>query len=699
MIVLYAAILLVLFLGVIYYGVQLSENIQHPTLIALFWVVYIATILTVSNIVATAFFYNTLRNKKGLPGEQGRIGDKGNTGIQGKCGIQCGSKACIVYLTDNINKYYKNAINTVNPNIITKDIKNLLIQNNIKILCNSFPYNEISKYKPVNILNDYIVNIYSNWIKLMINADKTSDKSIVRNYLEIEDPDEPQLEGNVVKEIENYDIFYWGADRIFHPRIIEICNNPDTYKVMPQNQRPKLKALRTNIYDMIIDNNNMRRHDFFMNPGYRKFTQYFSIGRGRVYTFEGNTYYPLGDVIKNAGPLPKANKYIETFKTNEIKRVDLPPLGIKGFDQGTVLVCGPDDYIRPPLEWENIWRSRKRYNLSFWKPKDIYDEKLKKWFRGVGFMAVKALWQNPRQIYGYNTPEKQPIRLVAEELLEPITTTDLKEVWNDRNSGSNWDTSIWLPTNKTYLDEINLPYSVDNWKRPDKLTFYRIKDESFKLQIVMPVSYSDSLTSPDGLGLGYHGAPERDPKYSIFSFINLPIEVQLTNIGIGSKIFLKHSGLNIVNAYMIRQLALGETELKGAFGKSSDPNEREITDTYNYNSKNPNLIWEIICIDDSNNIVNDCSSKRYVIKKKGHEQYLKAYIDKTDLDRVRYILDTLPNNITQKRKEVFEQFVWYNPKSATGNQLITTREIRSTSTPTPTPSQRPSQRQMPTPTR
>lgn len=679
MIVLYAAVLLVLFLGVIYYGVQLSENIKHPTLIALFWIVYIATLLTVSNIVATAFFYNTLRNKKGLPGEQGRVGDKGTKGTPGKCGVRCDGKACIAYLTDNLNKTYTDAIKAINSKIKTSQIKNLFIQNNIKILCNSMPYSEISKYKPANILNDYIVNVYSNWIKLMIDTDKTPDKSIVRNYLETEDPDEPQLEDNVVKEIENYDVFYWGADRIFHPRIIEICNDPNIYRVMPQDKRPKLKALRTNIYEILRGNDWMRRHDFPLNPGYRKRTQRFSIGRGQVYTFEGSTYYPLGDVLRDIGNLPQDRKYIETYKTSEIKRVDLPSsLGSSGFDISTVLVCGSDEYLRPPLEWEVLWKSRKRYNLSFWKPKDIFDPKLNKWFRGVGFMAVNAIWQNPRQIYGFNTPERQPIRLVADELLNKIETSNIRQVWSDRNSGSNWDTSTWIPNHKQYIDEINLPMSVPSFARPSKLTFYTIKDEALRLQVVNPISYSDRLTSQDGLGLGYHGAPERDPKYSIFSFINLPIEVQLTNVGLGSKIFVKHSGLNIVNAYMIRQLSVGESELKGAFGKSSDPSQREISDNYNYNPNNPNLIWEIVCIDKNNKIVSDCSSQRYLIKKRNFGQYLKAYIDKTDLDAVRYIFDSLP---TQTDPKLFEQFVWYNPKSATGNQLITTRAIR----PTPSP--------------
>jgi hypothetical protein len=682
MIVLYTAILLVLFLGVIYYGVQLSENIKHPTLIALFWIVYISTVLTVGNIVATAFFYNTLRNKKGLPGEQGRIGDKGGTGTPGKCGVQCDGKACIAYLRDNLNKAYQDTIKALNPKIITKEIKNLFIQNNIKILCNSMPYKEISKYKPVNILNDYIVNIYSDWIKLMINADQSMDKAVIRNFLEIEDPDEPQLEGNAVKEIENYDVFYWGADRIFHPRIIEICNNPSTYKVMPQNKRPKLKALRTNIYDIIWDDDNMRQHDNPFRAGYRRFTQYFSIGRGQIYTFEGNNYYPVGDVLKNIGPLRKDAKYIETFKTSEIKRIDLPStLGYNGFDQPTLLVCGTDDYIRPPLEWEPIWKSRKKYNLSFWRAKDIYDPKLKKWFRAIGFMAVNTIHINPRQYYGYNNPENQPFRLVAEELLEKIDTNDLRYAWNDTRSGSDWDVSVWLPNHVDYLNEINLPLAYPSLGRPPRLTFYRIKDHVFREQVIDAVSYSDRLTSPDGLGLGYHGAPERDPKYSVFTFINLPIEIQLTNIGLGAKIFVKHSGLNIVNAYMIRQLSLGETELKGAFGKSSDPSERNVYDSYNYNPNNPNLIWEIVCIDASNNPVSDCSSQRYLIKKRGHNQYLKAFIHHTDLDFIKYSLDSLPTNMTEKRSELFEQFVWYNPKSATGNQLITTREIRPTSSP------------------
>jgi hypothetical protein len=41
--------------------------------------------------------------------------------------------------------------------------------------------------------------------------------------------EEPELAGNPFKEIENYDIYYWGGDRIFHPRVIQICSNPKIY--------------------------------------------------------------------------------------------------------------------------------------------------------------------------------------------------------------------------------------------------------------------------------------------------------------------------------------------------------------------------------------------------------------------------------------------------------------------------------------
>ena len=678
MIVLFASILIVLFIAVIYYGIVLSENIKHPTLIALFWIVYLSTLLTVGNIVATGFFYNTLRNKKGLPGDQGRIGDKGDIGIAGKCGVQCDGKACISYLSDHINEEYKKAIKAINANLPVNKIKNLMITNNIKITCNSFPYKEIVKYKPINILNDYIVGVYSNWIKLMINTDESNNKEVIRNYLETEDADEPKLKNNVVKDIENYDVFYWGADRIFHPRIIEICNDPRKYRVMPQNMRPKLKAFKTNMYDVLKNNDWMRRHDNPFNRGYRKKTQRYSIGRARNFTFEGVTYYPLGDTLRDIGGLPSYPKYLETYKTIEKKSINIPvSLNQRGFDVPNLIVAGTEEYLRPPLEWEPIWKSRKRYNLSFWRPKDIYDQKLKKWFRALGFMAVNSIWSNPRQIYGWNNPENQPIRLVAEELLDDLTTTQLNKVWNDTSSGSDWDVSVYYPRNSQYMEEICLPNAWASLSQASSMRFYRIKDSAFREQVVNPLTYNNRLTSDDGLGIGYHGTPERDPKYSIFSFINLPVEVQLTNIGLGSKVFLAHSGLNIVNAYMIRQLSVGETELKGAFGKSADPNQFEVYDTYSFNPNNPNLIWEIVCIDTNNNIISDCSSQRYLIKKKGSSQHLKAYIHQNVLDAVRYKLENLPSDSNPERKsKLFESFVWYNPKSATGNQLITTRPIR-----------------------
>ena len=69
-----------------------------------------------------------------------------------------------------------------------------------------------------------------------------------------------------------------------------------------------------------------------------------------------------------------------------------------------------------------IWRNKKKPELTIWKPKDFYDTDLNKWFRACGFLAIPN-WQNatPRQQFGYNTPDRQPIRLVNEDLLEDIT--------------------------------------------------------------------------------------------------------------------------------------------------------------------------------------------------------------------------------------------------------------------------------------
>ncbi len=702
--IIYILLGLVLITITVFIGMKMSEGITHPSLLIFYWVVYIATILTIANAVSTVFFYGVLRSKRGIPGDQGRVGDKGDTGLPGICDTGCSTKACNVSILKNINDKYASLlkINNITQDTNTPTIKNREILDNIKLICNSDPYKQVTAIKPGNLVNNYISEIYSKWLTVLFDSDTSNGKKEIVSYLETDGlEDKPDLPGDPFAEIEKYDIYYWGRDRVFSPRIIEYCNNGEINKMAPTKYTPIVKGIRTNMHTVI------RHYDHFKMRsgiiGYKK-TRKYSVFRVQPYTFEGAVYYPLGDWFTNNTSLISTNKFIETVGSDKPKRIDFGSNSLySGPNEATVLLAADDKYLRPPLDWENLWYStavNSNFATSVWKPKDFFDKKLGKWFRGCGFFInVHHRYSSPRHLYGYNTPEKQPFRLVNEDLLIERKTGDLTYLWDAGNSGtSHLKISFWLPNDQTYRDTLNLPVLARTWGHPGSLKYYTLNLEKFKEIPVGEATFKHELVDRNQYGIGYFGLPSREEKYSIFPFLNIPMEVQLINTGNGDKLFVKHSGLNTVNSYVVRRLNIGDKDLTTSFGVSSNPSVTTVNTALSINTGNPNQIWKIVCIDSNNNISTNCTSFRYLIKPSERENvYLSSLIKKSTTDDFIYTIKPLPVKGSADYDVKMAQFIWFKPLPATGNHLIMETPSPSlTPSPSsiPSPSSTPSSRQI-----
>ncbi len=695
MFVLYLILFIIVSVISIFVGMKMSEGINHTTLLVFFWIIYIATLLTIANAVSTVFFYNVLRTKRGLPGDQGRVGDKGDLGVPGLCEVTCSSKVCNLTIINGINQYYTTLkaqyVQQSDPSVVDT-IKNREITDNIKIICNSDAYKQVSKFKAPKMINDYIINIYSKWLKVLFDADKTEDKRMIIEYLETDGLEErPELAGSPFNEIEKYDIYYWGRDRVFHPRVIEYCNIPDINKKMPQMDPPLLKGIKTNMYSPVLDH-----YRFEARSGAIKIkSKYVSVYRVNPYTHLGVVYYPLGDFFTKESPakFSDKNKFVEHYGIAKKNRVDFKGNNLMICpDSPTILLAGTDKYLRPPQDWELIWTNTNgKYgnnNVSMWKPKDYYDKTLNKWFRGCGTFTLAFTgkfksdqqFKNPRQYYGYNTPEKQPIRLVAEELLNKITGegTDIEEIWNDKNSRSSYNVSVWITKDKKYREDYNNAIAISGFAKPakNKLNFYTIKEEVFKEIPMGSIDFKHPLVDKSELGTGYMGSPEREAQYSIFSFLDIPLSVKLNNLDVTNKIFIKHSGLNKINSYMIQKLEGGSADLAGSFGVSTDADNFNVSTTLKYSSGDPNQIWQIECIDENNNKTEDCASaKRYMIKSTERKLYLISEIDKSTTGRFNFSIKELPDTNSPNYSTLIKKYVWFKPLSATGNKLRNEEQI------------------------
>jgi len=687
MFILYIILFIVVLIISIYAGIKLSEGINHTTLLVFFWIIYIATLLTIGNAVSTIFFYNVLRTKRGIPGDPGRVGDKGESGSAGLCDFTCDSKACTINITNGLNKYYAELTSSYSQRGNKSSIKNNELLGNIKIMCGSNAYKEVIKYKTPEMLNNYILNIYSKYLKLLFDSDKSTDKQLIRDYLETDGLEEqPTLTGDPFKEIENYDIYYWGRDRVFHPRVIEYCNNPYINKKMQQLTLPLLKGIRTNLYNVVIPGYSFRRNRIRGPAGRR--TKKVSVYRVNPYNYQGTIYYSLGDYIaQTPRNFPNKNKFIELYGVKNKNRIEYKNNAL--FDSPndpTILLCGTDKYLQPPQDWELIWTNKKKLNanISFWKPRDYFDKSQNKLFKGCGVFTLQFpggwkqsnLYINPRQYYGYNTPERQPIRLIAAELLEEIkfNNNNVSEIWNDRRSGTPESLSFWRLIDSKYNLTNNRAFGIRSYKKPVGKSFYNIKDAAFGNSSIKSVNFKHELTDERNLGVGYLGSPERDEKYSIFSFLNIPLDIQLTNVGHSIKIYIKHSGLNTINSYMIRNQEGNDPDLLWSFSISRNKKDNRVITKNKYNTTDPNQIWEVECVNLENKKSSSCEEKRYFIRSKNSQLYLTSELDESTTGSFEYYVRSLPNIADKQYDILIKKYVWYNPLSATGNQLNTNKK-------------------------
>lgn len=662
MFVVYFGLGIVASIFIVYFGLQLSKEIYHPTLITFFWILYLASVLTIINVIATGAFYNILRLKRGIPGDQGRIGDKGDFGETGVCDVQCDSKVCIVTIMDSINKTYSELITkALGKNAIVNEpavINNSEITNKIKLICKSVAYKEISKIKAPKLINDYVADIYSKWIKLLVDSDKSSGKKVIRDYLETDGMDDfPDLPGDPFKEIEKYDVYYWGSDRIFHPRVIEYCSDPKEYTGLTQLPPAPLEGLLTNLYGKVFEAGNVG------TP--------LTVSRIAPLNFNFKTYYSLGDIFTNTNIARSDGKFIEKYAVpdSEKERSEFNFVG-EGPKFPTVVLNGSPKYLKPPQDWIKIWRNRRGPPVTVWQPLDYYDNTLKKWFRACGCLAMPN-WDdnNPRQQYGFNNPDAQPIRLVADELLEEVTKDGYTFLWNDKGSRVNGDLASWKNNNQEYRDYMNISTLVTNYNYPSNVKSYILKKQAFFVTDEMqPLNFSHELVDEKKYGIAFHGSPYRSAKYSVFAWLKLPLEVQLTNSANSYKIYVKHSGLNKVNSYMLRKQYANKTELTTYMGSNGE--KKELSEDNKFNPSNIKLIWQILCIDKNGNLDRDCNSTFYFIRSGADTKlYLKVEVDKAGNGDPYYILSKLPSKNNPNYEKLMKEYIWYNPLLSSGAKL------------------------------
>jgi len=542
----------------IYIGITLVRDINHPVLYGLFWVIYAITILTIGNTILNYFFYNNIGKKKGPLGDRGNPGPDGLEGPEGECEPNCKIQSILDVIMKKLNVDYNKILEKERGKKPDppKSINNTYIKNTLKRIVLSKQFKQVAQLKNDKQIEDYVAEIFTRWLEILANADKSEGKKHFQDYLEIygeqvewESMIKPK--SNPFHEIEKYDIFYWGLNKEFRPIKIDACFNK-TEK--PETPPPPIKGIVANMYTRMYDDYKIpRTWQRFKNWLKRKrYRGGISIFRTQPITIDGDKYFPLGDVayprigisggerqvVKMAGDKPVV------YKTRGGGRNDGPMYN-------NVLLAVDDKYVKQPpasawsWKWNDIGTGARK-DVTFWNAEDFQENGIQ--YRCMGSLGMPNFGPNPTIQLGR---DNVPLVCVDEKALEEIPNRH-RGLWADRRSGAKrGDGSVYQNLDGVY----NLSYFGNGHSPIWSRKMYKIKDDFLNPKHINSDIPKTSLEEKDlGYGKGYQNYKySKDRKNGLFDLLDLVVKSDLINQYIGTKVYLEHSGLNNPNSYFIKQ--------------------------------------------------------------------------------------------------------------------------------------------------
>ena len=499
-------------------GLELSSGIEEFVIYLLFWMLYIITIVTFINIFLVVNYYLNMKNKTGPVGIQGPSGDRGDKGEVGLCDPACRDTICETQINDLILDELKKKITHGEVKI-----NNTYIKSKVRIMCASDEFKQLAPVNgPQNLIN-YIKNIWLIWLDLLYNSGGIKYFETVGAESEFE-----WLASNPFDELKKYDVFYWGMGKQYRPEIREKCystrdgTNPD------EGNNSVLRTSTTNYYELLGTDS---ESGAFQNV---------SFWRAKQFTYQGNVFYPVGDVA--IGPVRDnesfaSNKVVGQFQISELTACP---------ERQTIIISGdvkgPIDYI---LIWTNYNHNNNNNNNVFWIWRPIPPPEFIALGDVVTFDSGKP-----------DTGDSAPIRCVPTYITNNLPQNG-NILWSSLGSPNptnllllgyvpNIGSTVYASPNNAYNlfravvgINNNIPASDVNGN------FYSLDTSKFESSYIIggnigePSSnlYSDDSidSNPDQssnknhVGKGYLPSYRKDSQYSILAYINLKNNPILTH--------------------------------------------------------------------------------------------------------------------------------------------------------------------------
>lgn len=534
----------------VFIGLYITQNISEIVGYMLAWVVYSCLCLTFLNVVLITIYWSVVRKKTGPPGIRGIPGDNGKKGDIGVCNIDSVDYNYINQILTYLDSLYKQKTNNTNKTLLDskKKPKNKYLDGKIYSMLTSHQIKTLTlAATELNLTTDniigYIKSIWLQWMNLLFTAGG-------EQWFENSDGNEtgPWLDGqnNPFDEIRKYDIYYWGMGRLFRPLKVSTCQSSALRKndKLPQGSQmnlPRLNIINTNDYGLISTDSG-----FGGSPN-------ISWWRAKKVKMGNMDYHPIGDIPMAGnrdqvyyGVYKKGKTIIDKLEYDVTDTDNQGSITINGPDMQTILVGGD---VKKPTSFQKLWQNNDDFKTALYRPvcPDGYTS--------MGDIVMGG-WDGSYQnsvisnvIVNTESATNVPVCLPS-DCVVPIYS-NASVLWSVNNSAS-MVKSLNSWSNLVDQGALN-DYGYNLMRGNGDGMFYKIKESCIANSNAENMYKSKELEeSTSEIGIGWYGTPApSDPKYSIFTFLNLVPEGIITNEAFNKSFYIIHYGGEDANKFIV----------------------------------------------------------------------------------------------------------------------------------------------------
>lgn len=592
---LFIGVIFLILIGVIlfiYSGLRLTEGIRNDTTYILYWGAYLFVGMTVAMIIVIIYLWGDLQGKVGPPGPRGPPGDTGENGIPGECDDSHTALGIMYTIREAIQERVnsKNTTGEQTVKVITDDGKliNIFLEMRLQQMVTSNQAKVILETgKSVADITAYLKGVWLTWVDGILALPKGQE------FFTMPDAQadiSPEIAEYFSKEVEKYDIWYWGTTPVFRPLKAEVCRrtavyNPSTGTAtpnayLPLPDRPELEFMEIEYGDRDISKLTVM-YDTSGMP---------ATNPDRAKRWESVTDTTTGYCSQPLFCIPKSvTKGKQVFYPICQVVVESNPKFMTDTKKKTILVSGD---IIIPTTLEQVWSGRAKDQKGTVKAEGIF---YKVSTQAPGYVCLGDYFLNKGSLISAGNTAQIPTTTDALKYLGyDLATGKILSTYHgivavpskcieklERMPVSAWKYQIadTSPNHVAVFESENASEgyyalrigqygaTVDETKQG--APHYQITDKCTQSFEDVPVKELEATFND--LGIGWFGQPaKQDQKYSIFAYLGIMPEGIITHRSSGRKYYIKHYGGNDANKYIIVKWSSEEKDFVQSLKAISD---------------------------------------------------------------------------------------------------------------------------------